>query len=145
VVQVDRVAGLAGGDGQADREHGLADPGWAQEGHIGLGLDEAEGGQVADLAGVQVGLEGEVEAVQALVVGQPRELEGVAEPAALPDADLLLEQQVEEVQIPHGLLLGPGDQRLEVLTQVGKPEPLSMLTDTGGDQLAHDPTPISWS
>jgi hypothetical protein len=45
-------------------------------------LDEAEGGQVADLAGVQFGLEGEVEGVQALVVGQARELEGVAEPPA---------------------------------------------------------------
>jgi hypothetical protein len=123
----------------------LPTPWWAEEDHVGLGLDELERGQVTDLAGVQLGLEGEVEGVQAFVVGQPRELEGVAEPPALPDADLLLEQQVEEVQIPHGLLLGPGDQRLEVLTQVGKPEPLSMLTDTGGDQLAHDPTPISWS
>jgi hypothetical protein len=144
-VQVDREAGLAGRDGQADRQHGLADPGWAEEGHIGLLLDEAERGQVADLAGVQVGLEGEVDAVQALVVGQPRQLEGVAEPAALADADLLFQDQVEEVQVAHGLLLGPGDQRLEVLTQMGKPEPFGMLTDPGGDQLAHDAAPISWS
>jgi hypothetical protein len=110
VVQVDREAGLAGRDGQPDREHGLADPGWAEEADVGLGLDEAEGGQVADLAGVQVGLEGEVEAVQALVVGQPRQLEGVAEPAALADADLFFQDQVEEVQVAHGLLFGPVDQ-----------------------------------
>jgi len=36
-------------------------------------------------------LEGEVEAVQALVVGQPGQLEGVAEPAALADADLFFQ------------------------------------------------------
>jgi hypothetical protein len=76
--------------------------------------------------------------------GSPRELQGVAEPPALPDADLLLQQQVEEVQVAHGLLLGPGDQRLEVLTQVGKPQPVGMLADAGGDQFAHR-RPPAWS
>src|SRR6266542_4098226 len=143
--EVDRVAGLAGRDRQADREHGLADPGRAQEADVRPGLDEAEGGQVADLAGVQFGLEGEVEGVQALVVRQPRQLQGVAEPAALPDADLLLEHQIQEVQVAHRLLLGPVDQAVQALGQVGKPQPLGVLTDAGGDQLAHDPTPTSWS
>jgi hypothetical protein len=92
VVQVDREAGLAGGDGQADREHGLAHPGWAEEADVGLVLDELEGGEVADLAGVQVGLEGEVEAVQALVVGQARQLEGVVEASAFPDADFFFQE-----------------------------------------------------
>jgi hypothetical protein len=41
-------------------------------------LDELEGGEVADLAGVQVGLEGEVEGVQALVVGRPDSLRVLA-------------------------------------------------------------------
>jgi hypothetical protein len=91
VVQVDRGAGLAGGDGQADREHGLADSGWAEEADVGLLLDEAEGGEVADLAGVQVGLEGEVEAVQALVMGQARQLQGITKAAAFAEADLFLE------------------------------------------------------
>jgi hypothetical protein len=119
VVQVDRETGLAGGDRQGDREHGLADSWWAEEADVGLGLDELEGGQVADLAGVQVGLEGEVEAVQALVVGQARQLEGVGEPSAFPDADLFLQDQVDELQVAHGGLLGPGDQRVQVLAQMG--------------------------
>jgi hypothetical protein len=118
VVQVDREAGLAGGDGQGDREHGLADPGWAEKDHVGLGLDELQCGQVADLAGVQVGLEGEVEGVQALVVGQARQLEGVGEAAAFADPDLVLQDQVDELQIAHGRLLGPGDQRVQVLAQM---------------------------
>lgn len=41
----DREPGLAGGDGQADRQHGLANPGRAEEGNVGSGLDEAEGGE----------------------------------------------------------------------------------------------------
>jgi hypothetical protein len=145
VVQVDRVAGLAGGDGQADRQHGLAHPWRAEEADVGFLLDEAEGGQVADLAGVQLGLEGEVEGVQALVVGQARELERIAEPPALPDADFLLQEQVDKLQVAHGGLLGPGDQRFQVLAQVGKPQPFGMLTHPGGDQLTHDATPVSSS
>jgi hypothetical protein len=90
-------------------------------------------------------LEGEVEAVQALVVGQPRQLEGVAEPAALAQPDLFLQHQVQEVQVAHGLLLSAIDQAVQGLGQVGKPQPVGMLADAGGDQFAHDATPTSWS
>jgi hypothetical protein len=144
VVQVDQGAGLAGGDGQADGQHGLADPGWAEEADVGFLFDEAEGGQVADLAGVQVGLEGEVEGVQALVVGQAGQLQGVAEAAALADADLFLEDQVEEVEVAHRLPFGPVDQAVQALGQVGQAEPFGVVADAGGDQLAH-PRPPAWS
>jgi len=63
---------------------GLADPGWAEQGDVAVAGDELQRGQVADLAGVEVGLEGEVELVEALVVGQPGQLERGPEPAALP-------------------------------------------------------------
>jgi hypothetical protein len=145
VVQVDREAGLAGRDGQPHRQHGLADARWAEEAGIRLGLDEAEGGQVADLAGVQVGLEGEVEGVQALVMRQPRQLQGVVEAAALAQADLLLKGQVDELQVAHRGLFGPGDQSVKVVGQPGQVEPFGVLTDAGGDQLTHDATPASWS
>jgi len=49
----------------------LAYPGRSEEGEVGFGLDEGERGQVADLADVQGGLEGEVELVEGLVVRQP--------------------------------------------------------------------------
>jgi hypothetical protein len=77
--------------------------------------------------------------------GQAGELEGVAEPATLSDADLFLQDQVEEVQVAHGLLFGPGDEGVQVLAQVGEPQPLGVLADAGGDQLTHDATPASWS
>jgi hypothetical protein len=108
-------------------------------------LDEAERGEVADLAGVQVGLEGEVEGVQALVVRQPGELEGVAEPAALAHPDFFFQDQIEEVQVAHGGLLGPVDEAVQALGEVGKAQPFGVLTDAGGDQLAHDAAPTSWS
>jgi hypothetical protein len=79
------------------------------------------------------------------MVGQARELEGIGEPAALAHPDFFLEQQVDELQVAHGGLLGPGDQALQVLAQVGEPQPFGVLTDAGGDQLAHDATPTSWS
>lgn len=38
----------------------FADPGRPEQSLVGLRLDERQGGQVADLAGVEVGLEGGV-------------------------------------------------------------------------------------
>jgi len=90
-------------------------------------------------------LEGEVEAVQALVVGQARELQGVAEAATLAQPDLLLEGEVDELQVAHAGLLGPGDQGVEVVGQPGQVQPFGVLTDAGGDQLAHDATPATSS
>jgi hypothetical protein len=49
--EVGGEAGLAGGDGETDGEHGFADSGWSEEGDVGSGLDEVQGGQVVDLAG----------------------------------------------------------------------------------------------
>ena len=123
----------------------LPTPGGPRSQHVGFLLDELERGEVTGLAGVQVGLEGEVERVEALVVWEPGELQRVAEPAALAQADLFLEGKVDELQIPHLGLLSPGDQGVEVVGEPGQAEPLGVLADPGGDQLAHDPTPASWS
>nr|WP_244321115.1 hypothetical protein [Streptomyces melanosporofaciens] len=59
--EVDAVSGLDRGPGQGDREHGLADPGRADEQHVGGVVEEAQGGQVADEFLVDAGLGGEVE------------------------------------------------------------------------------------
>ncbi len=79
------------------------------------------------------------------MVGQPGQLEGVAEPAAFADADFLLQDQVEEVEVAHGLPLGPVDQAVQALGRMGEPESFGVLADAGGDQFAHDATPASWS
>src|SRR5215212_8164949 len=56
--------------------------------------------------------------------GQARQLERVGEPPPLPDTELLLQHQVDELQIAHRLGLGPGDQRVEALAQVRQVKPL---------------------
>ena len=115
----------------------------AEEGDVALGLHEAERGQVLDLAGVELGLEGEVELVEGLVVRQPRELERVAEASALPDPGLLLQHQVQELQVAHGRAFGPGHQGVEVLAQVGEVQSRRRLADAGGQQLAHATLPTA--
>jgi len=109
----------------------LPTPGGGEEADVGLGRDEPERGEVADLAGVQVGLEGDVEGVQALVVGQARQLQGVVDPAAFAHADCFLEDQVEEVQVAHGGLLGPGAEGVEVAGEVGEVEPFGRARGCG--------------
>jgi hypothetical protein len=49
--------------------------------------DEGQRGEVTDLADVEVGLEGEVELVEGLVVRQPGQLERGAEPAPFAQAE----------------------------------------------------------
>ena len=85
--EVDRVAGPAGRDGERDGDVGLADPGWPEQGGVGLGLDECQGGEVFDLAWVEVGLEGEVVVVEGLVVGQLEQLQAGAGAGILDDDD----------------------------------------------------------
>jgi len=63
------------------------------------------------------------------------------EAAPLAQADLFLQEQVDEVQVAHRGLLGPGDQLVEVAGEVGEAEPFGVLTDAGGDQLAHRSPP----
>ena len=48
---------------------GLADTGRAQQGDVGVPLDELKGRQVADLARLEVGLEGESNSVRVLWCG----------------------------------------------------------------------------
>ena len=55
--------------------------------------------QVAHLARVELRLEGEVELVEALVVGQAAELEGVTKAPAFAHPYLLLEDEVEELAV----------------------------------------------
>ena len=58
--EVDGEPGLAGGDGQGHGDHGFPDSWRSEERDVGLGADELQGGQVPDLAGVEVGLEADL-------------------------------------------------------------------------------------
>ncbi len=150
--EVDAEAGLAGRDRQRDRNVGLADAWRAEQCDVAAVADEPERGEVADLAGVEVGLEREVEGVEGLVVRQPGQLERVAEPAAFADADLLLEDEVEKLQIAQLAGLRPVGERLGLLSEVRERQTQRMPADPVGHQgVAHaaPPTPAlrpaAWS
>jgi len=55
--EVDGEPGLAGGDGESDGEVGFPDAGWSEEGDVAVAADELQGREVADAAGIEVGLE----------------------------------------------------------------------------------------
>jgi len=139
--EVDGEPGLAGPDGERDGEHGFADAGPSKQGDVGLGADELEGGQIADLAGVELGLEREVEVVQALVVRQPGQLQCVAEPAALAQAEFFFEEEVDEVEVAHLRGLGAFDELGDDLGEVGQSEFGGMVADPVGGQAAHERSP----
>ena len=86
-------------------------------------------------------MKGEVEVVEGLVVREPGELEGVAEPTSFADAGLFLEDDVEELEVAHGGGLGPGDEAVDALGQVGEMQAGGGVADAGGEELAHATLP----
>ena len=102
-----------------------------------LARDEFEGGEVADLAGVETGLEREVEGVQRLVVRQPGQFQCVAEPAALAEPDFFLEQEVDEVEVAELTGFGAVDELGEGVGEVGEAEAGGVGADPVGGQLVH--------
>jgi hypothetical protein len=112
-------------------------PGGPSRVTLDLALTNSKVAKVADLAGIQVGLEGEVELVQGLVVRQPGKFERVAEPAALAQTELFFEEQVDEVEVAHLAGLGTFDELGDHIGEVGQPEPGGVVADPVGGQAAH--------
>ena len=77
----------------------LADAGRAEQQNVLLAFQEGQTGQLVQLAFVDRGLEGEVELVQALVIGEVCPLRLQADVAAVLGLALGLERLLEEVQI----------------------------------------------
>jgi hypothetical protein len=128
---------LAGGDRKADGEHGFPDSGRAQEGDVGSGLDELQGGQVVDLAGIQVRLEREVELVQGSLVGQCGGAQRVVEAASFADAEFFLKQQIDEVQVAHLVGFGAPGEVGDGLGEMTEAQRGGGGFDPVGGQLAH--------
>lgn len=134
--EVDRVACPAGRDGQGDGDVRLADTGRPEQSDVGLLLDEGQGGQVLDLARVELGLEGEVVVLQRLVVRQLRQPQAVAETAVVADSEFLGQHQIEQVEVAHLGLIRPLDVLVQGLGQVRQAELGGGGADAGAGQLA---------
>ena len=96
--EVDAASGLDGLDGEGDGQVGLAAAGLAEEVDDLVAADEVEPGQGEDAVAVERGLEREVEPGQRLDGEQPAHLESRLDPAALAQAEFLIEQAVDRLE-----------------------------------------------
>ena len=72
------------------------------------------------------------------MVRQPGQLERGAEPAAFAQADFFAEEQVDELEVAHGVGLGAGDAgSSRCSARCGRVEPGGVVADAGADQLVH--------
>lgn len=76
-----------------------------------------------------------------LVVGQPGQLQRVAEPAALAQSEFFFQEEVDEVEVAHLGGLGPFDQLGDDIGDVAQAESGGMVTDPVGGQSAHRVSP----
>jgi hypothetical protein len=103
---VDAVAGLHGFETDCCGQHRLPDAGRADQQHVGLLLDEPQGGELVDEPAVQSGLCVVVELLERLVLWEAREPQAPVEPALLGRCDLDRQQLVQEAGV--GQLVGLG-------------------------------------
>jgi hypothetical protein len=100
-------------------------------------LDELQGGQVVDLADVQIGLEREVELVEGLLMRQGGGAQRVLESASFADAEFFLQQQVDEVQVAHLVGLRAPAEVGDGLGEMSQTQRGGGGFDPVGGQLAH--------
>jgi hypothetical protein len=91
--------------------------------------------------GIELGLEGDVELVERLVVRQPGHLQPGGVAAALEHPNLGLEHEVEELAVAERGLFGAVDQLVGVLGDPVQPQLRRVAADPLGDQLSHLPPP----
>ncbi len=142
------MAGLAGPDGQPDREVGLAGARRAQEHDVGALGDEIQGPEVRNRVALEGPLEGEVEVLEGLAGREPRRLDAPLAAVVLAGGDLTLQAGGEELLVGPGLGSCPfgepvdrSRQRrcLERAAQIGE------ITGGLGGGLGHHATPSAWS
>lgn len=119
----------------------FADAGWSEDQAADLALDEAQRAQLGQALGIKLGLEGGVELIQGLVVGQAGHLQAGLVAAALEHADLGLEHEVKELAVAQLGLLGAVDQLVGVLADAVQAQLGGVAADPLGDQLSHRSRP----
>src|SRR3954454_13095572 len=76
--------------------------------------------------------------------GSPDSFRALRNRRPFPQAELLFEEQVDEVEVAHLAGLGAFDELGDDVGQVGQSEPGGVVADPVGGQTAHAPT-SSWS
>jgi len=127
--EVGAEAGVNGLDGEGDGKVRLADAGRSEEYHV-LGLvDEAEGTELGDLAGIDGGLEVEVELVESLAGGESGHVEAGLEIAGSAGLDFGVDEVEEEVGVGALLFGGALEMALDEGVGFSEFEAFEMLVD----------------
>src|SRR5207247_9256860 len=118
----DRVAAGAGLPAQRLGNVTLTQAHRAAENHRLLALQVAAGGEIANLAGRDLGVEAEVELSQGLDLVEMGAVDAGLERARLPARDLVFEQHLQELDVTQLVVVGLAEARLQTLehaAQVG--------------------------
>jgi hypothetical protein len=133
--EVGAVARLRRGPCQADGQVGLADAGWADQQHVGGGVEVAAGGELVDEFLVDAGGGVVVEVMQGRWGGQRGEPEPAGQAAGLGGVDLDREQPLQRRGHRQLFGLGGGQHRGQVLGGVvqlqGRQVAAQLLVEAG--------------
>ena len=113
----DPVPGLAGADGQADGQVGLAGAGRAEEHDVVAGGGEVEGAQVGDHLAFEAAGMVEVELLQRLAGGEPGGADAAFAAVGLAGGDFALQAGGQEFLVAPALRPGPLGESAGCLTQ----------------------------
>ena len=140
LVEEDRAALAAGGMSDGLGEVRLADADRADQEHRLLALDEAAGGEIADLGCGDLGVEGEVEVGERPLFFEARAPDAIREGLVGAALDLVLEHQLQELEVPELLLVRLIEPQLERLEHPAELEALEAGLQLQRVHLAACPT-----
>lgn len=103
------VSGTAGGVAESAGEEGFADADGAEEDHVLVAFDEAEGEEIADAVTVEGDRGLPVEAFEGVLLIEARLGEADAEVLVVAPIDLVLQDKLEQVDLGDLLLASVGD------------------------------------
>ena len=103
------VPSAAGGVAEGAGQEGFPDPDGAEEDHVLLALEEAEGEELLDTVAVEGDRGVPVEALKGLLFLEAGAGEAQGQVLVIPTIDLVLEHELEEVELRELRLPGVGD------------------------------------
>src|SRR3954452_13239735 len=119
----------------------LADPDGAVQHDRFAGGDEAQGGQVAEAGGGDLGVVGEVEVLQRGGVFEAGGAEASIEGGGVAAGDLVFAQALEELEVAELAGVGLGQASVEVVEHPGQVEGAEAVVELMG--AGHDAAPLA--
>jgi len=115
----DAVAGADRPQGDGGGDVALADPGGPDQEHVLVEGDEASGGELGDLGPGDLGIEGPVEVLDLLDLGDLGLFDAACEEPIGPAAQLVLHEKLEKLEVGQGSGGGLGESSGKSLGHAG--------------------------